>query len=630
MITKRISLYLLHQPKYNRLTPSTYISFLHGQPSLLFSSNSYNSIPQNTYSNSSNNEKTSSELLPFSPPHSIRSQTKDAIEVQQVVKKGSSFAIKTLKRSPTSPTWTITRHTTSTLSSTSTSSSSSSSSFSSQLFSLSPSSKLSRLINNTSTAFLPKDYTESVTSNYLSYTLWSVSSSVSGTITGVLSTQALLQALGMGVTSGAAIAGTVNWIIKDGFGLLGGVIYAAKIGDKLDSRPKRHRMIASLALQFSTFAELMTPFVPSLFLMIASLSNIGKNVSWLALSATKAAIHRGFCNRDNLGDVTAKAGAQNTAASLLGTGIGIGVSLLSGGSISSLMTIWCGFSSMTLFTVYMSNNQVVTKGWNRERGEMALYPLLNHLVHNIFTMNLDELKTKPNFMNDIMKYLESPEQVASRETFISAYQSPFEIKLRIEPNLEDVLMSITPSQTKDWLQGKIIFTGFDLAHPPSSSPSSSSSSSSSSSLSSSPHLPKEESIRYPDKTIDKTAIQSMYHLTVNIPPNTPLSSTSTSTSSSSSSLIKVTLSYSHEADTKDLIKGFYHACILRHYIQNELKENRIHWQDVHNSLSDLSNFTYHIVDLTFDSMFNQMKQLGWGTDDCYLSERGIRVRACNI
>ncbi|KAJ3080999.1 hypothetical protein HDU99_006842, partial [Rhizoclosmatium hyalinum] len=59
--------------------------------------------------------------------------------------------------------------------------------------------------------------------------------------------------------------------------------------------------------------------MPHLFVPIASISNIGKNIGWLASSASRAAIHKGFTLQDNLGDVTAKSGAQSTMAGLLGT-----------------------------------------------------------------------------------------------------------------------------------------------------------------------------------------------------------------------------------------------------------------------------------------------------------------------
>jgi hypothetical protein len=53
--------------------------------------------------------------------------------------------------------------------------------------------------------------------------------------------------------------------------------------------------------------------------MMASIANVGKNVSFLAASASRAAIHKTFAIHENLGDITAKTGSQWTMASVLGT-----------------------------------------------------------------------------------------------------------------------------------------------------------------------------------------------------------------------------------------------------------------------------------------------------------------------
>ena len=111
-------------------------------------------------------------------------------------------------------------------------------------------------------------------------------------------------------------------------------------------------MVAALALDLSTLLEICTPMMGSeWFLPCASIANIGKNVGFLAASASRAAIHQsistggttipldnasGILSKDtfkaktnatttasNLGDVTAKSGSQTIVASLLGTVIGI-------------------------------------------------------------------------------------------------------------------------------------------------------------------------------------------------------------------------------------------------------------------------------------------------------------------
>jgi hypothetical protein len=85
----------------------------------------------------------------------------------------------------------------------------------------------------------------------------------------------------------------------------------------------------------STLLEICTPLAPHMFLLLASVANVGrphclpcciahtgtragKNVSWLAASATKAGIHKSFLRHENLSDVTAKSGSQTIAASVAG------------------------------------------------------------------------------------------------------------------------------------------------------------------------------------------------------------------------------------------------------------------------------------------------------------------------
>lgn len=72
------------------------------------------------------------------------------------------------------------------------------------------------------------------------------------------------------------MAAALNWIIKDGLGQLGGVVYASFVSDKFDSEPKRFRFQATVAMQGANVLELLTPLWPGSFLVIASISNIGK------------------------------------------------------------------------------------------------------------------------------------------------------------------------------------------------------------------------------------------------------------------------------------------------------------------------------------------------------------------
>ena len=83
-------------------------------------------------------------------------------------------------------------------------------------------------------------------------------------------------------------------------------------------------MVASLSMSFASLLEMSTPLAPSYFLPIASVANVGKNISFLAASASRAAIHRSFAIKENLADITAKAGSQSILSSTIGTAIGVG------------------------------------------------------------------------------------------------------------------------------------------------------------------------------------------------------------------------------------------------------------------------------------------------------------------
>lgn len=107
---------------------------------------------------------------------------------------------------------------------------------------------LGDLADRTAHIFLPKRYKEWVTPEFLPYCWWQFVGSVSGTVTGVLSMQALLFAVGLGSGS-VPLAGAINWVLKDGLGQLGGVLYASVMGSHFDHDPKRHRFISALALQ---------------------------------------------------------------------------------------------------------------------------------------------------------------------------------------------------------------------------------------------------------------------------------------------------------------------------------------------------------------------------------------------
>lgn len=175
------------------------------------------------------------------------------------------------------------------------------------------------------------------------------------------------------------MAAGLNWVIKDGLGQFGGVIFASLVSTKFDSNPRYWRMVSSLSLDAACALELMSPMMPTLFIPVAALANVAKNISWLAASASRAAIHNTFATSSNLADITAKTGSQNIAASLAGTSLGIAIasSFIDNHWGLHAIAAFGALSAVHLTAVYMSLRSTHVNTFNKERLALFIDMYLN-------------------------------------------------------------------------------------------------------------------------------------------------------------------------------------------------------------------------------------------------------------
>lgn len=173
--------------------------------------------------------------------------------------------------------------------------------------------------------YLPFNFPHSVSNNYIPYTLWSCLGMIFGSMNGVLATQCLLYALGMGYSKAIPLSASINWILKNGIGQMLAMYIASYVNNKFDAFVKKWRFMSSIFMEFAVLLEVITPLFGNkwIFLLFASIANASKNICWLSTSATKAHIHKYFCKCENLADITAKNVSQTIGASLIGTGLGM-------------------------------------------------------------------------------------------------------------------------------------------------------------------------------------------------------------------------------------------------------------------------------------------------------------------
>ena len=139
-----------------------------------------------------------------------------------------------------------------------------------------------------SETYLPKDFPESVSKEFLPFTIYSMIGATSTAAMLFLSTQSLFVALGGSQSQAQLAAAAYTWVLKDGIGQLGGILFASRYGGYFDEDIKKWRFFAMSSLNLSILIEIMTLKFPHLFLLLASTANMMKNICFLMAAASRA------------------------------------------------------------------------------------------------------------------------------------------------------------------------------------------------------------------------------------------------------------------------------------------------------------------------------------------------------
>ncbi|GFP88712.1 protein root UVB sensitive 3 [Phtheirospermum japonicum] len=204
-------------------------------------------------------------------------------------------------------------------------------------------------------AFVPEGFPSSVTPDYVPFQIWDSLQGLSTYMRTMLSTQALLSAIGVGEKSATVIGATFLWFLRDLTGMLGGILFTFYQGANLDSNAKMWRLVADLMNDLGMLMDLVSPLFPSAFVFIVCLGSISRSFTGVASGATRAALTQHFALEDNAADISAKEGSQETVATMIGMALGM---LLARVTMGHSVTIWFCFLSLTIFHMYANYKAV--------------------------------------------------------------------------------------------------------------------------------------------------------------------------------------------------------------------------------------------------------------------------------
>ncbi|XP_020593783.1 protein root UVB sensitive 1, chloroplastic-like [Phalaenopsis equestris] len=240
---------------------------------------------------------------------------------------------------------------------------------------------------------LPEGYPGSVSADYIEYSLWRAVQGIASQISGVLSTQALLYAVGLG-KGAIPTAAAINWVLKDGIGYLS-KIFLSKYGRHFDVNPKGWRLFADLLENAAYGMEIMTPAFPQTFVLIGSAAGATRSAAALIQAATRSCFYAGFAVHRNFAEVIAKGEAQGMVSKFVGIMLGITLANCIGSSTPMALASFGAVTAVHMYCNIKSYQSIQLRTLNTYRARLVFSEYLWGGVPSIKEVNDEE----PFFIN---------------------------------------------------------------------------------------------------------------------------------------------------------------------------------------------------------------------------------------
>ncbi|XP_043084643.1 RUS1 family protein C16orf58 homolog [Puntigrus tetrazona] len=282
--------------------------------------------------------------------------------------------------------------------------------------------------------FLPQGYPESVSEDYLQYQLWDTVQAFSSSLSGTLATQASLRGVGVGNQEATVAAATITWLLRDGTGMLGRILFAWLKGSKLDSEAKKWRLFADILNDMAMFMEIAAPHFPPFFTLIICIAGIFKSIVGVAGGATRAALTVHQARRNNMADISAKDGSQETLVNLAGLLVSLTLIPLVTDNPFLTFILFFLFTVLHLFANYKAVRSVVMDTLNEARLSIVLH---QYLLHGQLLGPVEANQKEPVFLS-----LKRTVPIKLGVRLGDIVQKPGELQLALKNNSKPYLIGI--------------------------------------------------------------------------------------------------------------------------------------------------------------------------------------------
>jgi hypothetical protein len=242
------------------------------------------------------------------------------------------------------------------------------------------------LLAEVRSVFLPAGYPHTVRPEYLTFQMFDTVQTACSYLRNVLTTSALLKAAGVGDDAASPMAAALAWVLRDGFGTFGSLLFSYGAGANFDVYVKEWRLFMDLINDVGLTLDMLAPLAGRYYALTAALDAACKSICGMVAGATRASITSHFALEGNLADVSAKEGAQETAVNLIGLLLGSAVAPGLGDSpqmawlavlILTLLHVWAnvsGVGALTFDTINPQRAALLTAAWWQTADSAALTP----------------------------------------------------------------------------------------------------------------------------------------------------------------------------------------------------------------------------------------------------------------
>ncbi|KAL9188760.1 hypothetical protein ACHAXT_007138 [Thalassiosira profunda] len=223
-------------------------------------------------------------------------------------------------------------------------------------------------------------------SGYLRYIMYDNLQDLSTSLRSVLATQRILEGVGVGRSGATALSATLNFLIRDGCGMIASLLFTSYAARGFRRNVKRWRFFADVMVDVGITLEIIAPSLrEGLFLPLLCLGNVCKALCGVAAGACGGALQMHWAVRlmgteEGLSEVAAKSGAQRTVMGGIGlVSAALTAKWLGGSDVKVAIGLYCALTLVHLIANYKSLKLVALDWLNGWRLHLVVHEFLDCL-----------------------------------------------------------------------------------------------------------------------------------------------------------------------------------------------------------------------------------------------------------